>query len=212
VSLVPDKQSAQIMKRLLGASRPEIYNQAEDYCRKKLPAESAPSPVDDNGIHTGTLQTIITSMFIHAAQDFLSRNSEPAASVYTKQADALEAAVNVVDMDGRRYYTSLMGVDNVAGERALRVLSQMAHRYREIARDLKLDKKNKTFFYCLGRRCKLAGRPLPTAAQANAVFMVLVDQISSVAPGYLDGVKTGYDTKDGGSEIRRLMKSGYDSV
>lgn len=224
---ITDQELAEIMVRLNGPSFPRIYAVAERYEKRKFPGRYTPSPKTNLGIEMRANQTRVASLFLRACKDFLVRDSIDRALDYRTDAETLEAALQVIRRDDRRYFDSLLAdeiiVDAPAdengrkvgpvriisrrGDAAVAALDKMAKRFREIADDYDKDPKNITFFYDVGRIFGLDG--LPSAGEANVVFVVLIETLRSIAPQRLIRIrKAEYDSTNDGKQIRDLMKSG----
>lgn len=214
------------MARLHGPSYFRIYVVAEQYVETKLPEQYAPRVTIGDGIVMQAVPTIIAALFLQACADFLNRDSVPAAEKTQRDAQVLREALRVLMRDDGRHFRSLVYstldppprvdapphthspvvMESPTAERALWAIERLATQFEQCAADLARDRKNITFFYCLGRRW--GSRPRPTAAQADAVYRILVKTINEFAPGRLADIKTDYDPADAGNEIRRLMRDG----
>ena len=157
-----------------------------------------------------------------AIEDFLKRGNKAQAATYRDQAETLEKAVALLADDkvnGFQSFAALMahnrqgGTGSSQAKHALSAMQAMAQGWRALADTHEIAAVNNTFFYCLGSRFKREGDlPLPSATEAHSIFTVIVDAISNESPALLNGTKTDYDpTGERGSEVRRLMRSGYNS-
>jgi hypothetical protein len=224
--VITDKELAKVMAQLNGPAFMQIYAITERYIKRKLPEEYTPSPKTETHIELHPTQTIVAQQFLRACKDFLVRASTELAKQYRADAEALEAALQVIRKDDRRYFNSLMIPHEImvdadapegepvpvqlishSGDRAVLALDQMAHRFREIADDYDKDSSNITFFYDIGR---IFGRDkLPSAGEANAVYVILIAALRDVSPRRIRDIrKTEYDSTDDGKQIRDLMEAG----
>ncbi len=227
----------------IGNAWPALHSIAERYASKKLPSMSP--------YHL----SVITTSFLSACGDFLSRGNQEAAGEWEQQATTLRAAADIlrkgppavllsvlmsdditcfdkahVDyrlMDETRHFVTVTsemesvtfaldaGVNTVSrsGEQVVWALETIGRGIAISARVRKRIRKNLTFFYCLGARLQDAyPGALPSATQANDVYMIMLEAIRGVIPeDRLKGIKT-YDPRQEGSEIRRLMKQGAASL
>lgn len=193
---------------------------AERYAIRKL--EQEPSTHDIDGVSYIRVNSTIQAPIMQAVEDFLKRGMDDRAATCRKQAAALEAALSVmVSKTGIRetefnHFASCMAHNWQGGsgaqqaKQALWAMQEMAASFRLEADTYEQAHINNTFFYCLGRRFKGASLPLPSATEACKAYSCVIEAIRKESPALLDGMKTDYDaTGERGSEIRRLMQSGY---
>jgi len=201
--LVNTTELEKIMRKINGPSYRDIYDVAERYVKKRHPGQ---------GETMRPLQTRVASLFIHAMQDFLSRDSKSEAEAYERDADTLDAAMKIAARDGM--FTSRMISRGQSDESAIWALSDMASSFRNYAKVLARDKKNKTFFYCLGRRFGLADiEQLPTPKQADNAYLLLMSILRAIVPKrHKEIEKKDYSTPDDLKEVRSMMCSGFKSA
>jgi len=207
--VLTEDQLTAVMRQINGPDYSTMHAIASRYIKRKLHDRDTPS-----------LRTRITSLIVHACLDFMRRDSAAAADTYRHYADVLDEALNILAREDARYFASLMAfrVPGQKPNRAIWAMKQMADGYRRHASDYDRDKKNITFFYCLGKQFgsrmhlvqfapPLAIRlAIPSAGEANAAYKVLIGALANTAPNSVRGLKTDYGDE---KEIRASLRSGY---
>lgn len=199
----------------------------ERYAARKLKFKQAHSEIEKDGEGYSATLCDIRALVMWALEDFLKRGTKGQANAYREQSKTLKkAAALLKDVNDFHHYPAFAammthysaqgGPASGLPNQVLATMQSMAQSLEALATTHEAAEINNTFFYCLGRRFKKeCGLPLPSANEAYSLFVVVVDAIRNESPALLDGMKTDYDVDartlriTSGSEIRRLMKSGY---